>query len=200
MFLVFILLRQCWYLDCWFYLIFLILWWKVLMVPLKVPLIYRKYILCLFFLPSVSMPSMSMEVILDTASLSLELVLLFEMLSLTTKSIRWLLSGILSGMFEILLLSSVMVFRSTASICSVGKPLTFSGVLFFGMSEFSLMSSFPFGVPAKMVFALFLLNLKQHFQMVCSLLPRFDLSFVKTQHYCVQLMTVLFYFSFCFLL
>ena len=104
---------------------------------------------------------MSVEVILDTASLSLELVLLFEMLSLTTKSIRWLLSGILSGMFEILLLSSVMVFRLTASIWSVGKPLTFSGVLFFGMSEFFLMSSFPFGVPAKMVFALFLLNLKQ---------------------------------------
>ena len=76
---------------------------------------------------------MSMEVILDNASLSLELVLLFEMLSLTTKSIRWLLSGILSAILvEILLLSSVMVFQSTVSICSIGKSLTFSGVLFFG--------------------------------------------------------------------
>ena len=65
-------------------------------------------------------------------------------------------------MFEILLFSSVMVFRSTASIWSIGKSLTFSGVLFFGMSEaFSLMSSFTFGVLAKMVFALFLLNSQQ---------------------------------------
>ena len=48
MFLVSILLRQCWYLDCWFYLILLILWWKVLMVPLKVPLIYMKYFLFIF--------------------------------------------------------------------------------------------------------------------------------------------------------
>ena len=115
------------------------------------------------FLTSVSMSSMSMEVTLDTTSLSLELVLLFEMLSLTTKSIRWSLSGILPGiMFEKLLLSSVIVFRSTASIWSIGKSLTSFGVLFFGMSEaFSLISSFTFGVPAKMVFALFLLNLKQ---------------------------------------
>ena len=115
------------------------------------------------FLTSVSMSSMSMEVTLDTTSLSLELVLLFEMLSLTTKSIRWSLSGILPGiMFEKLLLSSVIVFRSTASIWSIGKSLTFFGVLLFGMSEaFSLISSFTFGVPAKMVFALFLLNLKQ---------------------------------------
>ena len=105
----------------------------------------------------------SMEVILDTASLSLELELLFEMLSLTTKSNRRLLSGILPRvMFEILLLSFVMVFRSTASIWSVGKSLTFSGVLLFGLSEaFFLMSSFTFGVPAKMVFALFLINLKK---------------------------------------
>ena len=69
------------------------------------------------------------------------------------------LAGIL---LKILSLSSVMVFRSTASIWSIGKLLTISGVLFFGVSEaFSLMSSFTFGVPAKIVCALFLLNLKQ---------------------------------------
>ena len=102
------------------------------------------------------MPSMSMEVILDTASLSLELVLFFEMLSFTAKSSRWLLCRILSGIiFEILLLSSLMVFQSTASIWSIGMSMTFSGVLFFGMSEaFSSMSSFTFGVPAKMICAL----------------------------------------------
>ena len=99
---------------------------------------------------------MSMEVILDTASLSLELVLFFEMLSFTAKSIRWLLCRILSGIiFEILLLSSLMVFQSTASIWSIGMSMTFSGVLFFGMSEaFSSMSSFAFVVPAKMICAL----------------------------------------------
>ena len=65
------------------------------------------------------------------------------MLSLTTESIRWLLSGILSGiMFEILLLSPV-VFQSTASIWSIGKSLTFSGILLFGMSE-----AFSYGICA----------------------------------------------------
>ena len=66
------------------------------------------------------------------------------MLSLTTESIRWLLSGILSGiLFEILLLSPVMVFQSTASIWSIGKSLTFSGILLFGMSE-----AFSYGICA----------------------------------------------------
>ena len=73
--------------------------------------IQESYSLWLFFLTSVSTSSMSMKVILDTASLSSELVLLFEMLSFTMKSIRWLLSRILSGiMFGILFLSSVIVF------------------------------------------------------------------------------------------
>ena len=49
MFLVSILLHQCCYLECWFYLILLILWWKVLMVPLNIPLMYRKYILYVYF-------------------------------------------------------------------------------------------------------------------------------------------------------
>ena len=103
-----------------------------------------------------------------------------------TNSIRWLLFRILSGiLFEILLLLSVMVFRSTASIWSIGKSLTFSGVLLFGMyEEFSFMFSSAFGVPAKMVCAQTVSSkYKTTFWMPCSLLPRFDLSFAKNQHY-----------------
>ena len=103
---------------------------------------------------------MSMEFILDNVSLPLELVLLFAVLSLTLKSFRWPLSGLLSWiLFEILLLSFVMVFRSTASIWYIGKTLTFSGVLFFGMSE--AFSSFTFSVSTTMVFAL---NLSSKFE------------------------------------
>ena len=63
---------------------------------------------------------MPMEVVMH--HYLLELVLLFEMLILTTKSIRSvksiiiILSGILFGK---LILSSVIMFRSTAYICIV---------------------------------------------------------------------------------
>ena len=70
------------------------------------------------------MSSMFMGVILDNASLSLELVLLLAVLSLIAKSVHRLLYGIMSGILsEIMLLLSVMVFRSTTSIWSGGKTL-----------------------------------------------------------------------------
>ena len=119
------------------------------MESLNIPLICRKYTFRLFFLTCVSMS-------LNNQSLLLELVLLLPMLSHTTKSISWLLSGILCEIFFwIFILSSVMVFRSTASIWSVEKSWIISGVLFFGLSEaFSLYMRFRFSVPAKFLWTL----------------------------------------------
>ena len=108
-----------------------------------------------FFLTCVSISSMSVDVSrIRQRVIIIRRVLLLAMLSLTTKSISWPLCGILPGILFGILLSSVML-RSTASIWSVRKPLTFSGMLFFGISEeFSFRSSFTFSVPTKMVWAL----------------------------------------------
>ena len=107
------------------------------------------------FLTCVNMLYISMEVMLDNASLLLELVSLFAMLSLTTRSICWLLSGILSGkLCEILLFLSDCV--SANYIDLVSRSIGMSGA-------FSFRSSFTFSIPVKMVCVLFLLNLKQIF-------------------------------------
>ena len=84
------------------------------------------------------------------------------------------------------------------------KDITFSGVLLFDMFEaFSFRPSFTLTVPAKMVYAL---TISSKFETITFLEDGvFSVttvwSFVcENRNYCVQLMTVLFSFSFCFLL
>ena len=117
---------------------------------------------------------MSIEVILDKASLPSELV---QLLSLTTKSIRWLLAGNLSG-----------IWNTVIFVCD-GVPI-------------DCIDGFTFGVSAKMVGVLIISSKFETITFVdsvCSIAT--VLSFVcQKPHYCVQLITVLFYFSFCFLL